>query len=246
MIPKKVHYCWFGRGKKSQKLQDCIDSWKKYLPDYEIKEWNEDNFDVNAMTFTKEAYAYHKWAFVADVARLHALYTEGGIYFDTDVEVVKNFDDLLDNKAFTGFEDSELLQTGVLGAEKGHPWIGYELEGYKHKAFISKTGKFLPVPNTHIMTHNAVEHGLKFGNQKQVIWDGVMVYPRTYFAPYSWKFNDWDRTDETHAIHHFAGDWDKPRPWERRAKKYMGKLGLFIYQLSVMINKAALKYYKIK
>ena len=129
MIPKKIHYCWFGRGPKNERIQHCIESWKKFLPDYEIIEWNEDNFDVGMCDFTREAYKKGKYAYVADVARLYAL-REGGIYMDTDVEVYKPLDEFLD-KAFIGFEDERYLSTAVIGCEERNPVIEMIINLYK-------------------------------------------------------------------------------------------------------------------
>lgn len=130
MIPKKIHYIWFGKGEKNERVKHCIESWKKYLPDYEIIEWNEDNFDINYNDFTKSAYENKKWAFVSDVARLWVLYNEGGIYMDTDVEVYKPLDEFLNNEGFTGFEDVHYPVTATLGAVKGNPVIKMMLDYY--------------------------------------------------------------------------------------------------------------------
>ena len=113
MIPKIIHYCWFGGKPFPSAVQKCIDSWKKYLPDYEIREWNETNYDLDKCKFAKEAYDQKKWAFVTDFVRLDVVYQYGGIYFDTDVEVIKSFDDLLNNKAFLGFDDDCMFNTGL-------------------------------------------------------------------------------------------------------------------------------------
>lgn len=130
MIPKKIHYIWFGKGEKNERVQKCIESWKRVLPDYEIIEWNEDNFDVGMCDFTRDAYEKGKWAYVADVARMWILYNEGGIYMDTDVEVYEPLDEFLE-KAFIGFEDERYLSTAVIGAEKGNPVIETILGLYK-------------------------------------------------------------------------------------------------------------------
>lgn len=122
MIPKIIHYCWFGRKPKPQKVLEYIETWKKFFPDFEMKEWNEDNFDVNMMPYTKEAYYAKKYAFVSDVARLYALVHEGGIYFDTDIRVVKRFsDELLNSHGFLGFEHDVLITTGVMACEAECP-----------------------------------------------------------------------------------------------------------------------------
>ena len=118
MIPKKIHYVWFGKGEMNERSKKCLESWKKILPDYEIKEWNEDNFDINYNDFTKQAYENKKWAYLSDVVRLYALYTEGGIYMDTDVEIYKSLDEFLDLDGFIGFEDKHYLSTGTIGSKK--------------------------------------------------------------------------------------------------------------------------------
>ncbi len=121
MIPKIIHYCWFGRGQKSEKIKACIASWKKYLPDYEIVEWNEDNFDLSSNLYVKQAYDSKKWAFVSDYVRLYALYHFGGIYMDTDVEVLKSLDEFLDAPSFTGFKTKDSPITAVLAQKKKIP-----------------------------------------------------------------------------------------------------------------------------
>lgn len=123
MIPKIIHYCWFGRNPYPEKVQYCIESWRKYLPDYEFKLWNEDSFDINTSAFVREAYENQRYAFVSDYVRVFALYTQGGIYLDTDIEVKKDFKDLLDNKLLLGTDDSGAL-TAFMAAEKNHPYFG--------------------------------------------------------------------------------------------------------------------------
>ena len=131
MIPKKIHYCWFGRGEKPALAKKCIASWKKYCPDYEIIEWNEDNFDINYNAYTKYCYENKKWAFLSDYVRLLVVYEHGGIYYDTDVEALKSFDDLLTYKAYFGFENEEHINTGIgFGAEKEHTVLKSMLEMY--------------------------------------------------------------------------------------------------------------------
>lgn len=132
MIPKKMHYCWFGRGEKPKLAKKCIASWRRYCPDYEIIEWNEDNFDVNLNTYTKMCYEQKKYAFLTDYIRLFVVNDHGGIYFDTDVEVLKSFDDLLQNKAFFGFENNEFINTGVgFGAEAQNEVVQQMIKEYE-------------------------------------------------------------------------------------------------------------------
>ena len=130
MIPKVIHYCWFGRGKMPEMALKCIESWKKYLPEYKIKEWNEDNFDLDMYPYVREAYDNRKFAFVTDVVRLYALYNEGGIYMDTDVEVLKSLDPFLHHNAFSGFEDDKNIPTGIMASEKGGRWAKENLDYY--------------------------------------------------------------------------------------------------------------------
>ena len=123
MIPKILHYCWFGRGQMGPVALKCMESWKKYCPDYQIKVWNEDNFDIGQNTFVKEAYEEKKWAFVTDYVRLYALYTEGGIYLDSDIELLKNLDDLLSlGGVVTSYQDCT-IPAAIMLAEKGNVWL---------------------------------------------------------------------------------------------------------------------------
>ncbi len=145
MIPKVIHYCWFGGGEKSRLMKKCIKSWKKYCPDYEIIEWNEDNFDVNGIEFTKGAYNAKKWAFVTDYARLDIIYKHGGIYLDTDVELLKPLDELLKYKGFFGFEEMGMVNTGVgFGAEKGNLLVKQMRDDYNNDVY-SKDSETCPV-----------------------------------------------------------------------------------------------------
>ena len=140
MIPKIIHYCWVGRNPLPDDVRHYIESWKKYCPDYKIIEWNEDNFDIFFNQYAREAYNAKKWAFVSDYIRLSVLNTYGGIYMDTDVEVVKNLDEFLSNKAFSGFESNKYIPTGIMGAEKGNAWIQYLLSYYDNRSFYLDDG----------------------------------------------------------------------------------------------------------
>ena len=174
MIPKIIHYCWFGKGEKNDLIKRCMESWKQYLPEYEIKEWNEDNFPINYNTFTKQAYEAKKWAFVSDVARLYALYHDGGIYVDTDVEVMKSLDEFLGNKAFTGFEMIGYPVCATMGAEAGNPLIKELLDYYNDKEFEEKT-------NTRIISDILEKKGIdRYKNEIQKI-DNITIYPQEYF-----------------------------------------------------------------
>ncbi|RDW20410.1 glycosyltransferase family 32 protein [Oceanobacillus chungangensis] len=206
-IPKVIHYCWFGRGKKSNKIIKCMKSWHRNLKGYKFIEWNEDNFDINSNQYVKEAYEAKKYAFVSDYVRLYALYNYGGIYMDTDVEVLKSLDRFLIHEAFSGFEDEKHVPTGLMGAAKEHSWIKELLSYYDKKSFYLPNGRDDMTTNTSIITKNCVEHGLVPNGQYQTILNGVVLYPRTYFCPYDYINGASFITNESYTIHHFAKSW---------------------------------------
>lgn len=183
MIPKIIHYCWFGSGPKSELIEKCISSWNKYLPDYEIIEWNEDNFDISSNLYVKQAYEAKKWAFVSDYVRLFALYTCGGVYLDTDVEILKPFDSaFLQNRAFTGFEAKDSPVTAVLGAEKGNPIIDALLSYYLDHVFINADGSYNLKTNTNTISEFLIQNGILPNGKLQDV-SGFRVYPQIYFVP---------------------------------------------------------------
>ncbi len=207
-IPKIIHYCWFGKGEKNQKIKECMESWKKYLPDYEIREWNEDNFDINCNQYVKEAYKSKKWAFITDYVRLYVLYHYGGIYMDTDVEVLKSLDIFLENQAFSGFEDENYVPTGIMGSVKEHIWIEKLLKFYEDKHFI-ENGKLDLTPNTQTITDITKENfSLVLNNKKQVLKEGLVLYPKDYFCPKNHYNGKIYLTNNSYAIHHFNGSWE--------------------------------------
>lgn len=207
MIPKKIHYCWFGRGEMPELAKKCIESWKKYLPDYEIKEWNEDNFDMEMYPYVKEAYKCRKYAFVTDVVRLYALYTEGGIYMDTDVEVLKPLDRFLTHVAFSGFEDDENIPTGIMAAEKGSKWAKENLEYYNNRHFIKEDGSYDVTTNVTTITNYMLQFGLKQNNTYQDFPGLITFYPKDYFCPKSHIDEKLYLTKNSYTIHHFSGSW---------------------------------------
>lgn len=207
MIPKKIHYIWFGRGEKSELINKCIASWKKFCPDYEIIEWNEDNFDVNSNEFIKEAYNHKKWAFAADVTRLIIIYENGGIYLDTDVELLKSLDELLNEKAFMAFEDSNYVNTGLcFGAEKGNSIIKENIEKYNEIKFSSNNEYLKDITCPKITTNLLKKYGLKTKNELQVVKD-VKIFPSEYFCPYSASTGITNVTNNTYSIHHYNASW---------------------------------------
>jgi mannosyltransferase OCH1-like enzyme len=230
MIPKKIHYCWFGGNPIPELAQKCIASWNEHCPEYEIKEWNETNFDINCCAFVKEAYEVGKWAFITDYVRLKVLYDEGGIYMDTDVEVIRNLDLLLHHPAFSGFESSKEIPTGIMASERHNRWIEKMLDYYKDRHFI-KDGNQEEVTNVKIITElTKNEYGIKLDNTYQDLGD-VVFYPRDYFCPKDYITGQIKYlTENTYTIHHFSGSWldeeiqnNRKDIWNVR-KKY----GLFV------------------
>ena len=207
-MQKYIHYCWFG-GKPLPKLaKKCIKSWKKYLPDYEIIEWNESNVNLNECPFIKEAYENKKWAFVADYARTVAIYKMGGIYFDTDMVLKKPIDFLLDNETFLGMEDSFMVNAAVWGASKPKSYFSkLMLDYYKSQEHFDINNMFkMSIPR--VMTRFLNEEGLDHtSNEIQRLKHGIVVYPREYFYPLSFDFKDNLFTDNTCMIHYFDASW---------------------------------------
>lgn len=211
MIPKIVHYCWFGGKSLPELAQKCIASWRKYLPDYEIKEWNEENFDINSNVYVAEAYHSRKFAFVADYARLYALYHEGGIYMDTDVEVVRCLDRFLCHPAFSGFENDTMVSTGIMGSDKGGKWVKENLEYYRNKHFLKEDGSFDLTTNVETITAYMLPHGLSQNNTYQDFPGLFTLYPKDYFCPKDHGTGQIFCTENTHCIHHFAMSWISPK-----------------------------------
>jgi mannosyltransferase OCH1-like enzyme len=208
MIPKKIHYCWFGRGQMPELAVNCINSWKKYLPDYELILWNEDNFDINCNQYVKEAYESKKYAFVTDYVRLYALYHHGGIYMDTDVEVLKSLDKFLEQSFFIGCEKEDLIQTGLIGSLPKNRIVKRILNYYDDKKFVLNDGSLNLLPNPKIFSpilHE--EYGWIPKNSFQNLADGISVYPIDYFCAKDWETGKIRISENTHTIHHFSGSW---------------------------------------
>lgn len=218
MIPKIIHYCWFGKGQMPRLAKKCIESWKRFLPDYELKEWNEYNFNIEEWDFAKEAYENRKYAFVADVVRMYALYHYGGIYLDTDVEVLKPFDNFLHCTAFCGFEDDNYVATCVIGSEKGGTWAKDQLDYYRHEHFIKKDNTLDTTTNVKLITEYMLRHGLLQNNTRQEFKGLITIYPRDFFCPKSYIDIEEHFSNNTAAVHHFAGSW-LSRKARRRIKR---------------------------
>ena len=208
MIPRVIHYCWFGRGQMPELALKCIESWKKYLPDYELKLWNEDSFDLNINRYAKEAYEARKFAFVTDFVRLYALYHEGGIYMDTDVEVLKPLDDLLSLPAFSGYESNKLssFPTGIMASQRGGIWVKEQLEYYDNVGFINPDGTYNMTTNTHTISNIMKQNGFVLNGEYQVYKGDMHAFPKDYFCPKT-STGVLKITENTYCIHHFAGSW---------------------------------------
>ena len=221
MIPKKIHYCWFGGNPLPESAKKYIETWKKYCPDYEIIEWNETNFDVNQNQYCKEAYEAKKWAFVSDYARFWILYRYGGIYFDTDVEVLKPLDKIIEKGPFMGCErdaDKSGMTTIAVAPGLGlgvNPGLGlYKeiLDLYENLHFKNKDGSLNLKTVVQYTTEVLIKHGLKKSNQIQKC-AGVYIYPREYFCPKNIDTGALEITENSYTIHHFEGTW--LTPWLR-------------------------------
>lgn len=222
MIPKKIHYCWYGRGEMPQLAKDCIASWHKFMPDWEYKLWNEENFDVNSTPYTKEAYRAGKMAFVTDYVRLYALKSEGGVYMDTDVEILKPLDDLLHLKAFTGYEGSKHKPpvTGIMASEAGGEWVTEQLAAYDDAHFLLPDGTYDTTTNTWRISRIMQANGFVCDG-KMAQYKDMTVFPSDYFCPHQ-TTGEYLLTENTYCNHHFMGSWN-----DKKGKGWKGKvLGL--------------------
>jgi len=207
-IPKTIHYCWFGGGEMPDQGKLCIDSWRSYCPGYEIIEWNESNFDVNVSKFSKEAYKAEKWAFVSDYVRMYVLYNYGGVYLDTDVELIKNLDTLLENRAFFGFEGREYVNSGLgFGAVKGHGILSEMLAKYESIDFNEVRDCVETISAPILLTEVLNRHGLIKNGELQELADGVVIYPEDFFCPKNPITRLININSNTFSIHHYEASW---------------------------------------
>ena len=219
---KTIHYCWFGGAEKSEIIKKCIASWKKFCPDYEIIEWNESNFNVELCRYAKEAYAAGKWAFVSDYCRFFVLYNYGGIYLDTDVEILKPISDL--PVTFVGFERETEVASGLIrGAEKGDEICREMLNSYEKDAFLLENGEYNVCTVCERETNILKEHGLVLNGEKQVV-AGTTVFPTEYFNPKGGDYGKEKITENTYTIHHYAASWKSPL--DRKIMAYKVKYGV--------------------
>lgn len=207
MIPKTIHYCWFGRGEMPQLAKDCIASWHQFMPDWEYKLWNEDNYDINELPYVKEAYEAGKFAFVSDYVRLWALYNEGGLYLDVDFEVYQSFDTLLNHKAFAGFEGSKHspLMMGVCASEPKGEWVQEMLNAYQDRHFILSDGSIDLTTNVQFVTAVMAANGFRQDGMEQEYKD-LHVFPVEYFSP-KLTTGEYVRTRNTYCEHKGLASW---------------------------------------
>jgi len=209
-IPKVIHYCWFGKGKLPKLAEKCINSWKKYCPDYEIICWNEENFDFTQNRYAREAYEAKKWAFVSDYARLKVMYEHGGIYFDTDVEVIKPIDELIEDYGYMGFDDNGVISTGLgFACEKGNELVAALLKDYDDIPFVLPNGSYDLTPCPERNTKTMIEMGLDI-NVKDCMFMGIRFFPEDYFCPVKYYTGKKVITKNTYSVHHFCASWTTP------------------------------------
>lgn len=205
MIPKIIHYCWFGGKEMPENLKKCLASWNRFMPDYQIMRWDETNFDVYSLLWTQQAYSRGKYAFVSDYVRLKVLYEYGGIYLDTDVMLLKSLDELTLYRAFTGFEGPTKLTSAVIGAEKGFFLLEEFMHYYQDRSFLKEDGTTNKEANVVMMTDICKKYGLIADNTEQEIC-GMHIFPKTYFCPLDFYMNK-DFSDNTYSIHYFNASW---------------------------------------
>ena len=222
MIPKIIHYCWYGNNKKTKLINQCIYSWKKYFPDYEIIEWNENNTDIYENKYIEKAYEEKKWAFVSDYVRMKVLSEYGGIYFDTDVEVLKPFpQEILKLEAFSGFESFSLkLSPGlVFACEPKNPVVEQMVQSYNNDQFELGSVDDVKTINVRI-TEMLMSDGLREVDEQQIV-DGITVFPSKIFCPYDGKRRRVNIQPESLTVHYYAASWF---PWHRKLRLKLGTI----------------------
>lgn len=227
-IPKTIHYIWFGKNSKSELILKCIESWKKYLSDYEFKEWNEDNYDINKCDFIHEAYENKKYAFAADYARFDILYEYGGIYLDTDVELLKNIpEEYLSYDGFTGVECDNRINPGLIFAVEPKNKMVLELKKIYESTHFIKDNKQDLTTIVDYTTDLFEQYGFIKNGESQTI-NGIKIFPMDYFCAYDFILKEFNITSRTISIHHYAFTWGNKRQkfyykFRMTVKKIVGK-----------------------
>lgn len=208
MIPQIIHYCWFGGNEKPDKAQKCIESWSRFAPGYEIREWNEENIALeHCPQYVQDAYAAKKYAYVTDYVRLKVLYEYGGFYMDTDVELLKSLDPFRGDAGVIGFENDEFVNSGqMLAAEAGHPILAEMMARYHEIAFYREDGSMYLLGCPHVNTEALVNHGLIRNGQEQTV-GGFHVYPADWFNPLDSATGELQKTNNTVSIHWYSMSW---------------------------------------
>lgn len=228
MIPKIIHYCWFGGNPLPDNVKQYIESWKKYCPDYEIIRWDESNYDVHKNAYVELAYQNKKWAFLTDYVRLDIVYNYGGIYLDADVELMRGLDDFLDESCYMGMEQIGTVNTGLgFGAEPKHPFLFENKKAYEQMSFMQKNGVFKPPICVKVTTKLLQEKGLMKENKIQRL-QNVTIYPTDFFCPLKMGTNKLTITDNTYSIHHYAASWYTGNAVIRKIKYYLIPAKIFV------------------
>ena len=227
-IPRIIHYCWFGRSELPPVAKKCIASWRHFFPDYEIKEWNEENFDVNCISYTADAYKAGKYAFVSDYARFWVLYHFGGVYFDTDVEVIRPMEDVLEKGPFMGFEqlgERPAVNPGLgLAAEPEMVLYKTILHRFELLSFQTENGRLNPYTMIPMITDLLKERGLVCNDTIEQV-AGVIIYPPDWFNPFDDATGSLRITDNTRTVHWFAKSWLSAEPaWKTTAKRVLRRI----------------------
>lgn len=267
MIPKKIHYCWFGGAEMSPFIKKCMETWKKYLPDYELVLWNEEKFDINSIPFVKEAYESKKWAFVADYVRFYALYTEGGLYFDTDIKVLRSFPSTwLDRGFFSAHEvhpgllvpeqinesflpaknnikiDGFSILSAIMGSDVAHPFVKDCLDIYHNMDFLDKSGNIRnkgEIIIGQILIRAGLKYGYRFENVEMIIDKDMLILPSNILVGNSIHLDN-----DSYAIHLANGSWVEKRPWDKFMYTIRNNYPT-IYPVLNFVNKASLKIMRI-
>ena len=224
-IPKIIHYCWFGGNPLPAEAKKCIDSWIRFFPGYEIRRWDESNFDITSSDYAAEAYADKKWAYVSDYARFYILYKYGGVYFDTDVEVIRSFDDILANGPFMGEENNAVNPGLGVAVAPGLGVIGDLLECYKKLHYKDKDFSDEKTIVDYTTEALRARGFLGTGNIERV--DGITIYPAEFFCPMDYATGEITLTEHTHSIHHYTSSWLTPRSrrWVKMEQRITCKIG---------------------